>query len=207
MQLCQADVSDTFLFQLFQARIDALDDERVLDLLKKLEDIYTEVEKRQAGLLVSSQHLVTSCDELDELSVAHFPPCMRQIHEHFRTVHHMNYFQRLQYGLFLKSIGLPFQEAVQFWKPEFTQLMPEEHFYKKRYYYEVQYQHGLVGNRPDSKCLDCERTDSLGRGASRNPKGSKYGCPFVNYNDEQLRDLSGWNNLRTTGKSSVQSTF
>ncbi len=48
---------------------------------------------------------------------------MRHLHETLRKEHHLKHFARLQYGLFLKSIGLTMEQALTLWKTEFTKKM------------------------------------------------------------------------------------
>ena len=52
-----------------------------------------------------------------------FPLCMRFLHEALRNSHHLRHGGRLQYGLFLKGIGVTLQDAMRFWRDEFTKLM------------------------------------------------------------------------------------
>lgn len=58
-----------------------------------------------------------------QLARESFPPCMRHLHESLRRDHHLRHFGRLQYGLFLKSIGLTLEQALTFWRTEFTKKM------------------------------------------------------------------------------------
>ena len=48
---------------------------------------------------------------------------MRHLHESLRKEHHLKHVGRLQYGLFLKSIGLTLNQALSFWRSEFTKRM------------------------------------------------------------------------------------
>ena len=58
-----------------------------------------------------------------QLARESFPPCMHHLHESLRRDHHLRHFGRLQYGLFLKSIGLTLEQALAFWRTEFTKKM------------------------------------------------------------------------------------
>ncbi|XP_077164106.1 DNA primase large subunit isoform X6 [Paroedura picta] len=60
-----------------------------------------------------------SLEQMDALSVKSFPLCMRQLHKTLRENHHLRHGGRMQYGLFLKGIGLTLEQALQFWKSEF----------------------------------------------------------------------------------------
>lgn len=44
---------------------------------------------------------------------------MRQLHKALRENHHLRHGGRMQYGLFLKGIGLTLEQALQFWRSEF----------------------------------------------------------------------------------------
>lgn len=55
-----------------------------------------------------------------QLSGKSFPLCMRQLHQSLRENHHLRHGGRMQYGLFLKGIGLSLEQALQFWRSEFT---------------------------------------------------------------------------------------
>lgn len=45
---------------------------------------------------------------------------MRQLHQSLRENHHLRHGGRMQYGLFLKGIGLSLEQALQFWRSEFV---------------------------------------------------------------------------------------
>ena len=58
-----------------------------------------------------------------QLSKKSFPLCMQQLHAALRSNHHLRHGGRQQYGLFLKGIGLSLEEAVKFWRSEFTKII------------------------------------------------------------------------------------
>lgn len=45
---------------------------------------------------------------------------MRHLHKALRENHHLRHGGRMQYGLFLKGIGLSLEQALQFWRSEFV---------------------------------------------------------------------------------------
>ncbi|MEQ2228050.1 DNA primase large subunit [Ilyodon furcidens] len=60
-----------------------------------------------------------SLEQIDSLAGKSFPLCMRQLHQALRDNHHLRHGGRMQYGLFLKGIGLSLEQALQFWRMEF----------------------------------------------------------------------------------------
>jgi DNA primase large subunit len=48
---------------------------------------------------------------------------MRTMQEALQAKHHLKHGARLQYGLFLKGIGLTLEEAMLFWRSEFSKAM------------------------------------------------------------------------------------
>ncbi|KAI4812461.1 hypothetical protein KUCAC02_023847 [Chaenocephalus aceratus] len=89
-------------------------DERLQPLLNHLSHAYV-------GQDYSNQKNVgkISLEQIDSLSGKSFPLCMRQIHQSLRENHHLRHGGRMQYGLFLKGIGLSLEQALQFWRSEF----------------------------------------------------------------------------------------
>lgn len=72
----------------------------------------------QTGVHFHPKHLL-SLILLRQLSAKSFPLCMRQLHQSLREHHHLRHGGRMQYGLFLKGIGLSLEQALQFWRSEF----------------------------------------------------------------------------------------
>lgn len=59
-------------------------------------------------------------EDVDYMAANNFPLCMRGIHNRLRTDHHLKYFARQQYGLFLKGAGLSMDDSIAFFRSEFT---------------------------------------------------------------------------------------
>lgn len=51
---------------------------------------------------------------------------MKRLHVNLRSEHHLKHQARQQYGLFLKGAGLSLEEALVFWKSEFTKKMDSD---------------------------------------------------------------------------------
>lgn len=91
-----------------QALPDLDNDERLVDLLKTLHTSYT-----GKDYVVGTKGSIP-IESLDQLSKKSFPLCMRQCHETLRTKHHLKHHGRLQYGLFLKGIGVTLEDSLRF---------------------------------------------------------------------------------------------
>ncbi|XP_039124115.1 probable DNA primase large subunit [Dioscorea cayenensis subsp. rotundata] len=71
-----------------------------------------------------SQHQESSeisLRDIDRLANNSFPPCMRHLFEKLREDHHLKHGGRMQLSLFLKGVGLKLEDALTFWKAEFSQ--------------------------------------------------------------------------------------
>ena len=66
--------------------------------------------------------------EIDVLAKRSFPPCMRNMYDNLKQNHHLRHFGRLYFSLFIKGAGLSLEDALKFWKNEFTKLMPSDKF-------------------------------------------------------------------------------
>ena len=86
-------------------------DERILRIFKIIKDPeYT----GDQGYKVSSQNRGIDLNNIDAISKLHFPPCMKKLYNNLKSAHHLKYMGRLQFGLFLKGLGFPLEESLQF---------------------------------------------------------------------------------------------
>lgn len=82
-------------------------DERLVDLVKNLHTSYT-----GKDYVVSGKGTIP-IESIDQLSKKSFSLCMRQCHESLRSKHHLKHQGRLQYGLFLKGIGVTLEDSLR----------------------------------------------------------------------------------------------
>lgn len=82
-------------------------DERLVDLVKNLHTSYT-----GKDYVVSGKGTIP-IESIDQLSKKSFSLCMRQCHEALRSKHHLKHQGRLQYGLFLKGIGVTLEDSLR----------------------------------------------------------------------------------------------
>ncbi|XP_068681168.1 DNA primase large subunit-like [Montipora foliosa] len=154
------------------------EDDRLLPKLTNLSRQYVGqdyTQKRSAGGKVT-------LDQIDSLSKTSYPLCMRQLHTALKENHHLKHFGRLQYGLFIKGIGLSLEEALIFWRSEFTKLMDVDKF-DKQYAYNIRHSYGKEGKRQDYTPYSCMKI------IMTNPPGpgDHHGCPFRHTDADLLR--------------------
>ncbi|KAM9073890.1 LOW QUALITY PROTEIN: DNA primase large subunit-like [Megaptera novaeangliae] len=153
-------------------------DERLQPLLNHLSHSYT-------GQDYSTQANVgkVSLNQIDSLSTKSFPPCIDQLHKALRENHHLRHGGRMQYGLFLKDIGLTLEQAWQFWKQTFIRGKMDPDKFDKGYSYNIRHSFGKEGKRTDYTLFSCLKI------ILTNPpsQGDYHGCPFWHSDPEMLR--------------------
>ncbi|NXM47186.1 PRI2 primase, partial [Gymnorhina tibicen] len=153
-------------------------DERIQPLLSHLSHSYVgpdySVQKNTGKI---------SLEQIDALSVKSFPLCMRQLHRALRDSHHLRHGGRMQYGLFLKGIGLTLEQALEFWKKEFIRGKVDADKFDKGYAYSIRHNYGKEGKRTDYTPYSCMKI------IMSNPpsQGDYHGCPFRHSDPELLK--------------------
>uniref|UniRef100_A0A1B6EC91 DNA primase large subunit n=1 Tax=Clastoptera arizonana TaxID=38151 RepID=A0A1B6EC91_9HEMI len=152
------------------------EDERIYFLLKELDKVPLE----STDYMIDSDMDKIDIQKLDSLSHKSFPLCMKQIHSQLRSQHHLRHKARLQFGLYLKAIGVTLEDALMFWREEFTKKMDLAQF-EKSYTYSIRHYYGKEGKRVNYSSYDCMKiiNDSVGM-------GDQSGCPFKHYDRSSL---------------------
>ncbi|KAJ7273647.1 eukaryotic and archaeal DNA primase, large subunit-domain-containing protein [Mycena haematopus] len=128
---------------------------------------------------------------VDDLAAKHFPMCMRNSHQRLRTDHRLNHFGRLQYGLFLKVLGLSVEEAIIFWRKSFDRINDDT--FNKMYKYNIRHSFGLEGKRANYPAKSCQQILT---------SGGDPGCPYRHFSPENLQSTL----LSTYGPQGLTST-
>lgn len=119
--------------------------------------------------------------DIDRLSEKHFPLCMRYIHQRLRGDHHLKHFCRLQYGLYLKGIGLKMEDLHALYRQEFVKKGLTSEQFEKQYGYNIRHMYGKEGKRQDYTPFACSQIIKNSPGA-----GEHHGCPFRHHDKESL---------------------
>ncbi|KAJ0988832.1 hypothetical protein J5N97_007188 [Dioscorea zingiberensis] len=122
-----------------------------------------------------------SIKDIDQLANNSFPLCMRHLFEKLREDHHLKHGGRMQLGLFLKGVGLKLEDALAFWKAEFSHKVGTERF-DKEYAYGIRHNYGKEGKRTDYTPYSCQKIISSTPGV-----GDHHGCPYRHFSEDNLR--------------------
>ena len=125
----------------------------------------TEVYRGSSGLFTQRNDGVCSLKAQDIDTESNlFPPCMATLHKILRQRHRLSHDARFHYSLFLKDIGLPLNEATEFWRKEYMQphtgCTSCSHSWQKdgkRYMYGIRHLYGLEGGRKNYKTPCCQQ--------------------------------------------------
>uniref|UniRef100_UPI00398E73E3 DNA primase large subunit n=1 Tax=Pristiophorus japonicus TaxID=55135 RepID=UPI00398E73E3 len=156
----------------------AMQDERLQPLLSHLSHAYIGQDysvQRNVGKI--------SLEQIDSLATKSYAPCMRQLHKAIRDNHHLRHGGRMQYGLYLKGIGITLEQALQFWKSEFIRGKVDPEKFDKLYAYNIRHSFGKEGKRTDYTPYSCMKI------ILSNPpgQGDYHGCPFRHSDPELLK--------------------
>ncbi|GAV86353.1 DNA_primase_lrg domain-containing protein [Cephalotus follicularis] len=126
-----------------------------------------------------------SLKDIDQVAKSSFPLCMRHLFDKVREDHHLKHGGRMQLGLFLKGIGLKLDDAMAFWKAEFSPKVSAERF-DKEYAYSIRHNYGREGKRTDYTPYSCQKIISSTPGV-----GDHHGCPYRHFSAENLQAALG----------------
>ncbi|KAG9045970.1 hypothetical protein FS837_005328 [Tulasnella sp. UAMH 9824] len=117
---------------------------------------------------------------VDALAKDHWPLCAKNLHASLKREKHLKYNGRLQYGLFLKGVGMSLEEAMIFWRKSFSGMSDDK--FRKEYSYNIKHTYGQVGSRINytpKSCVAIITGDNPGA-------GQNHGCPFKHFSPDNL---------------------
>jgi len=154
------------------------EDRRLVSLLQNMDKRYT---GEDFGANKSGDRVTP--DQVMKMADTHFPMCMQSLHNTLMTQHHLKYKARIQYGLFLKGIGMTLEDSIKFWRTELTKRGEVDvDKFEKEYAYGIRYNYGKEGKKKNWQPHDCMRIimDNVG-------SGETHGCPFRHHEGKILK--------------------
>ena len=158
-----------------------LTDTRLEPVLKNMSTCYTGPEFN-----IKTKGDRVSPESVDKLAQTAFPLCMSNLQTRLKEKSHLRHGGRMQYGLFLKGIGLSMEDALVFWQREFSKQMSPDEFLKK-YAYNIRHNYGKEGKRADYTPYSCTRI-ILGTTPAVE---DAHGCPYRHWDSSRLRSVLG----------------
>lgn len=150
-------------------------DERLFSIIRSLHSTYTGKDYTIA------KNAEVPIESLDKLSKKSYPLCMRYTHDIIRAKHHLKHFGRMQYGLFLKAIGVTLEDSLKFWREEFTRVIDPEKF-DKQYSYNIRHNYGKEGSNTNYTPYSCMKIIQTSVGPQ-----DTHGCPFKILDQSNLK--------------------
>ena len=86
-------------------------------------------------------------EKLPAAMAASAPLCMRRTWQILQQTHHLKHAARMQFGLFLKSVGVSLEHAHELWKREFMKGGKSSDEFDKEYSYNIRHMYGQEGSR------------------------------------------------------------
>ncbi|KAK6355262.1 hypothetical protein TWF696_004377 [Orbilia brochopaga] len=155
------------------------EDDRLIPILNHLSKGFSAPEYNSAAAPTTLSGEAITAAQIDSLK-AHFPLCMRNLHSALRRDKHLRHFGRLQYGLFLKGLGLSIDEALVFWRQAFSKFTDEQ--FNKEYRYNIRHSYGLQGAGRNYSPYSCQQI------LMDHPPGTgdAHGCPYRHFSVDNL---------------------
>lgn len=151
-------------------------DQRVQPLVNALSKQY--VGSQYKSVRISG---AVSRDQIPALADRSFPLCMSNLYSQLHQDNHLKHGGRMQFGLFLKGIGLTMEDSLAFWRAMFSRRTAGDKF-DRQYGYNIRHSYGKEGKRTDYSPWSCMKIIN-----SQPGQGDHHGCPFKHHDENHLR--------------------
>lgn len=132
--------------------------------------------------LTTTQAPQLTLENLEQLSAASFPPCMKHLYYNFKRTRHLRHWGRLQLWLFLKACGLGLDAQLHWWRS----IWSEPDKFDKEIRYNLRHAYGQEGKRADYPAFSCSKIIA---GNPSPGNGDFHGCPFRHFDSEPLKQF------------------
>lgn len=154
--------------------------ERLGPLLENLTNAYLGADFSAAGAAGVAVGRLT-LDAVPAAMARSAPLCMRSLYDRLRTTHHLKHDGRMQFGLFLKGIGVTLEDSLALWREEFTRGGKTSEQFDKGYAYNIRHNYGQEGKRVNYTPYSCMRI------IGATPVGDQFhGCPYRHWDEARL---------------------
>jgi len=110
------------------------------------------------------------------------PLCMKALYDTLTDKHHLKHDARMQFGLFLKGIGVTLEDSIALWKEEMMRGGKTSEQFDKQYAYSIRHNYGMEGKRTDYSPYGC------GKIINQTPVGDQvHGCPYRHWSAQHLQ--------------------
>lgn len=115
---------------------------------------------------------VLTSKDVDDLAFKHFPLCMYQMHGFLNKQHKLYHHGRLEFGLFLKGIGLSLKESKSYFNSKYSKSS-ENASKLNEYNYLIEHMYGQKGSKKNYSPFGCSK---LMKSEVSNDQSN--GCPY-----------------------------
>lgn len=155
--------------------------DRLLPLLTRFSERSVTIKSEYSAHLNTLKDRRVTLDQIDQLCSQSFPLCMKNLHSNLKKNRHLKHLGRMQYGLFLKGIGLSLDDALRFWSTHFSLISHDQ--FQKDYSYNIRHNYGKEGKRTNYSPYGCMKI-IMGAAPGAN---EHHGCPFRHFDENKLR--------------------
>ncbi|XP_015175062.1 PREDICTED: DNA primase large subunit-like [Polistes dominula] len=125
------------------------------------------------------------------VEVEKFPLCMQHLHKVLKKRYRLSHYARFYYSLFLKEGGMKIDDAIRYWKEEYSKphtctsvCTHNWQTDEKKFVYSIRHLYGLEGSRRNYKSPSCTVMCAQVPGAAY-----EGGCPFKHFDSDKLINL------------------
>jgi len=151
--------------------------ERLGPLLQNLTNAYLGPNFAAAGT-------VTGNISLDKVPLAMHrsaPLCMKNLYDTLTAKHHLKHDGRMQFGLFLKGIGVTLEDSLALWREQMMRGGKTAEQFEKQYSYNIRHNYGMEGKRTNYTPYSCVKIIGATPVADQ-----AHGCPFKHWDSQHL---------------------
>lgn len=122
--------------------------------------IHSKILKENCQISIKYRYITK--ENIDK-EVKNFPLCMQNLHIKLRKTHRLSHYARLYYSLFLKYGGMQLEDAINYWKEEYSKphtcsstCSHNWQMNERKFIYSIRHFYGLEGSKKNYKSSSCK---------------------------------------------------